>query len=57
MTVDLSTQKGVDADSKGIQEIELVPHLTNPKNAIVANELMFVLTTLEKNIEARSLFF
>ena len=54
MTVDLSTQKWVD--SKGIQEIELVPHLKNPKNAIVANERMFVLKILEKNIETRSLF-
>ena len=56
MTVDLSTQKGEDADSKGIQEIELVSQLKNLKNAIAADESMFVLTILEKNIETRSLF-
>ena len=44
IAVDLSRQKELDADPKGIQQIELVRQLKHPDDALVANESMLVLT-------------
>ena len=49
----MSRQKELDADPKAIQQIEFIEQLKNPNNEIVANEFMFVLTSLEKIKETR----
>ena len=49
----MSRQKELDADPKAIQQIELVGKLKNSDDTIVANESMYVLTTLEKIKETR----
>ena len=49
----MSRQKELDADPKAIQQIELVGQLKNSDDTIVANESMYVLTTLEKIKETR----
>ena len=57
MVADLSRQKGLDGDLKAITQIEFVGKLKNRNNQFVANEAMFVLTTLEKIKEARLKIF
>ena len=57
MVADLSRQKGLDGDLKAIKQIEFVGKLKNRNNQFVANEAMFVLTTLEKIKEARLKIF
>ena len=48
ITVDLSRQKELDADSKAIQQIEFVGQLKKLNNANDNSESMFALTILEK---------
>ena len=57
MVADLSRQKGLDGDLTAIKQIEFVGKLKNRNNQFVANEAMFVLTTLEKIKEARLKIF
>ena len=52
----MSRQKELDADLKAIQQIELVAQLKNSDDPIVANESMYVLTTLAKINETRLKF-
>ena len=49
-------QKQLNADSKVIQQTELVEPLKNPDGVVVSNEFMFVLTILEKSKETRLTF-
>ena len=56
IAVDLSRQKELYAKSKAIQQLRFDGQLKNPSNEILANESMFVLTTLEK-IKGRRLKF
>ena len=57
MVADLSRQKGLDGDLNAIKQIEFVGKLKNRNNQFVANEAMFVLTTLEKIKEERLKIF
>ena len=49
----MSRQKELDADPKAIQLIEFIEQLKYPNNELVANEFMFVVTSLEKIKETR----
>ena len=52
----MSRQKELDADTKAIQQIEIVGQLKTPDIASVESESMFVLTILEKIKETRLKF-
>ena len=52
----MSRQKELDADTKAIQQIEIVGQLKNPDNASVESESMFVLAIFEKIKETRLKF-
>ena len=56
IAADLSRQKELDADSKAVQQIELVGKLLRENNQVIANEYMFLLTTLEKTKETKLKF-
>ena len=53
IAADLSRQKELDADSKAVQQIEFVGKLLRENNQVIANEYMFLLTTLEKTKETK----
>ena len=57
MAFDLRRQIELDSDPKTFQQIEFAEQLKNRGNTIVANESMFVLTSLEKIKEMRLHFF
>ena len=48
IAADLSRQKGLDADSKAVQQMEFFGQLKNPDNATADNGSMFALTILER---------
>ena len=56
IAADLSRQKELDADSKAVQQIELVGKFLRENNQVIANEYMFLLTTLEKTKETKLKF-
>ena len=56
IAADLSRQKELDADSKAVQQIGLVGKLLRENNQVIANEYMFLLTTLEKTKETKLKF-
>ena len=56
IAANLSRQKELDADSKAVQQIELVGKLLRENNQVIANEYMFLLTTLEKTKETKLKF-
>ena len=56
IAADLSRQKELDADSKAVQQIELVGKLLRENNQVIANEYMFLLTLLEKTKETKLKF-
>ena len=48
IAADLSRQKGLDADSKAVQQMGFFGQLKNPDNATADNGSMFALTILER---------